>query len=84
MEVEKERKSVGLEKKDAMNQAKWRVGNKDQIGLMILTHSYGLEILYSPTSFRELISLLSFCAKVLHGACGTFGLAGAHVSLLPS
>ena len=26
MQVEKESKSVGLEKKDAMNQARWRVG----------------------------------------------------------
>ena len=26
MQVEKESKSIGLEKKDAMNQARWRVG----------------------------------------------------------
>ena len=26
MQVEKESKSVGLEKKDAMNRARWRVG----------------------------------------------------------
>ena len=29
MQVEKESKSVGLEKKDAMNRARWRVGVRD-------------------------------------------------------
>ena len=28
-QVEKERKSVGLEKKDAMNPARWRVGDRE-------------------------------------------------------
>ena len=29
MQVEKESKSVGLEKKDAMNRVRWRVGVRD-------------------------------------------------------
>ena len=29
MQVEKERKSVGLEKKDAMNQVRWRMGVRE-------------------------------------------------------
>ena len=29
MQVEKESKSVGLEKKDAMNRARWRVGVRE-------------------------------------------------------
>ena len=29
MQVEKESKSVGLEKKDAMNQVRWRTGERD-------------------------------------------------------
>ena len=32
MQVEKESKSVGLEKKDAMNRARWRVGAGEVTG----------------------------------------------------
>ena len=42
MQVEKESKSVGLEKKDAMNQARWRVGVREiAAGVILATTVYG-------------------------------------------
>ena len=41
-QVEKERKSVGLEKKDALNQGRWRVGVREiAAGINPATPSYG-------------------------------------------
>ena len=42
MQVEKESKSVGLEKKDAMNRARWRVGVREiAAGINPVTPVYG-------------------------------------------
>ena len=42
MQVEKESKSVGLEKKDAMNQARWRMGVREiAAGVNPATPVYG-------------------------------------------
>ena len=41
-QVEKERKSVGLEKKDAMNRARWRMGVREiPAGVNLATPVYG-------------------------------------------
>ena len=41
MQVEKESKSIGLEKKDAMNRARWRVGVREiAAGVNPATHIY--------------------------------------------
>ena len=42
LQVEKESKSIGLEKKDAMNPARWRVGVREiAAGVNSATHVYG-------------------------------------------
>ena len=47
MQVEKESKSVGLEKKDSMNRARWRVGVREiAVGVNSVTPVYG----YKPGS----------------------------------
>ena len=47
MELEKERKSVGLEKKDAMNRARWRVGFREiAAGVNPATPVYGLSLIH--------------------------------------
>ena len=42
LQVEKESKSIGLEKKDAINRARWRVGVREiAAGVNPATHVYG-------------------------------------------
>ena len=42
MQVEKESKSVGLEKKDSMNRLRWRVGVREiAVGVNLATPVYG-------------------------------------------
>ena len=42
MQLEKESKSIGLEKKDAMNRARWRVGIREiAAGVNLATAVYG-------------------------------------------
>ena len=42
MQEEKESKSVGLEKKDTMNRARWRVGVREIVtGVNVATPVYG-------------------------------------------
>ena len=44
-QVEKENKSVGLEKKDAMNSARWRVGVREiDAGVNTATSAYGINL----------------------------------------